>query len=79
MCPVLVSIGGFTGIFYSPTIGESFNSMEESIKEHSDLLVNNYQKYVTTGTIEDWCDALIKGKYATASNYKETILQVCRY
>ncbi|MBD5546513.1 MAG: hypothetical protein HDQ97_03835 [Lachnospiraceae bacterium] len=53
--------------------------MEESIKEHSDLLVNNYQKYVTTGTIEDWCDALIKGKYATASNYKETILQVCRY
>ena len=57
----------------------AYNSMEESIKDHSDLLVNNYQKYVTTGTIEDWCNALIKGKYATASNYKETILQVCRY
>ena len=57
----------------------AYNSMEESIKDHSDLLANNYQKYVTTGTIEDWCDALIKGKYATASNYKETILPVCRY
>ncbi|GFI03901.1 glucosaminidase domain-containing protein [Lachnospiraceae bacterium 64-25] len=55
----------------------AYNSMEESIKDHSDLLVNNYQKYVTTGTIEDWCNALIKGKYATASNYKQTILQVC--
>ncbi len=56
----------------------AYNSMDESIQDHSDLLVKYYQQYITTGSIEDWCDALNMGGYATASNYKELILGVCR-
>lgn len=56
----------------------AYNSMDESIQDHSDLLVKDYQQYITTGSIEDWCDALNIGGYATASNYKEQILGVCR-
>ncbi len=57
---------------------KAYNSMEESIEDHSDLLVNEYQQYVTTGSIEDWCNALKKGGYATASNYEEEIISVCK-
>lgn len=56
----------------------AYNSMEESIEDHSNLLISKYQQYVTTGTVEDWCEALKKGGYATASNYKEEILRVCK-
>lgn len=57
---------------------KAYNSMQESIEDHSNLLVNKYQQYVTTDSIEDWCNALKKGGYATASNYKEEILSVCK-
>ena len=56
----------------------AYNSMEESIEDHSKVLVNNYQQYITTGSVEDWCGALQKGGYATASNYKDEILGVCK-
>lgn len=36
----------------------AYNSMDESIEDHSNLLVKNYQQYITTGSVEDWCDAL---------------------
>ncbi len=56
----------------------AYNSMDESIEDHSNLLVNTYQQYIVTGSVEDWCNALKKGGYATASNYKEEILSVCK-
>ena len=57
----------------------AYNSMEESIEDYVNVLINNYQQYITTGTIEDWFDALEKGGYASASNYKEDLWNVCRY
>ncbi len=57
----------------------AYGSMEESIEDHTDLLLNVYKKYVTTGTVEDWIDALIEGGYATDSNYKEELMGVCSY
>lgn len=55
---------------------KAYNSMEESIEDHTKLLLNVYKKYTTTGSVEDWCDALVKGGYSTSSKYKETILDV---
>lgn len=57
---------------------KAYSSMEESIEDHTDLLLSQYKQYVTTGSIEDWCDALVKGGYATDSEYKEKILGTCK-
>ena len=55
----------------------AYNSMKESIEDYIDLLTNSYKQYTTTGTIEDWCDALVTGGYATDSEYKSKIKRVC--
>lgn len=57
---------------------KAYASMEESIEDHTDLLLNNYQEYVTTGSIEDWCDALVEGGYATDSEYKQKVINTCK-
>lgn len=57
---------------------KSYSSMEESIEDHTDLLLKNYKQYVTTGSVEDWCDALVKGGYATDSEYKQKIINTCK-
>lgn len=55
----------------------AYNSMEESIEDYVNVLTNVYQQYTTTGTIEDWFDALVEGGYATNSNYKGELTEVC--
>lgn len=57
----------------------AYNSMEESIEDYVNVLINEYQQYITTGTIEDWFDALVEGGYATNSNYKGELREVCIY
>lgn len=57
---------------------KAYDSMEESIEGHTDLLINVYQQYTSTGTIEDWAKVLKEKGYATDSKYDEKIMSVCR-
>lgn len=56
----------------------AYNNMDEAIKDYANLLNRNYKKYITTGTPEDWANALVEGGYATAPNYGEAILDVSK-
>lgn len=57
---------------------KAYNNMDEAIKDYSNVLNRNYKKYTTTGTPEDWANALVEGGYATAPNYGEAILGVSK-
>lgn len=54
----------------------AYNNMEESIDDYAKLLKNNYAPYTTSGTAEDWANALVEGGYATAPDYGNFILDV---
>ena len=56
----------------------AYNNMKESIDDYAKLLKNNYKQYTTSGTPEDWANALVEGGYATAEEYGNYILGVAK-
>ena len=54
-----------------------YDSFEESFADYIRLMDSKYRQYVTTGTPEDWANALVKGGYCD-ENYGKGILDVAR-
>ena len=57
----------------------AYFKMEESMEDYINLLNEKYRQHLEEDTIDGWADALVKGGYATAPNYKESILNILDY